>query len=110
MALFRYKCKNCESKDITLFSHEDQKCPSCGCLELEKLLSVPLKAKALQRVDNYHNVQQIEGIAEDVKKRNREHTNKELAETINQFGQKIAKEQNWIDKKTGKIRTNLDDK
>lgn len=90
MAYRNWKCKKCEHKE-PFFDHEDKVCPKCGNTDLKKLYSPPLKAKATDKVDRYHNVDMERGIDEDIRLRSRRHTLDTIDEFIDEHGEEAAK-------------------
>ena len=102
MPIFRYVCKKCNHEQ-RLFSHRELKCKECNSKELKKLRSTPLRDTEKELTDKWHNVHAIPGIEKDLKARNRRDFQKKIKETIEEQGEKIAREQGWIDK-DGNIR------
>jgi hypothetical protein len=101
MAIHIYLCKNCGKKD-RYFDGEGNKC-ECGCENLERVYEdLPLKNRNKNKVDWYYGTQAVEGIEKDLNTRSKNATYDSLDDMIAEFGEKIAKEQGWIDIKTGK--------
>jgi len=109
MPIFRYLCQDCK-KEVKIFSHKEQICPKCGSNAIKRSMSVPLKNRNYEgKRSNYKGVEYLEGIKEDVKKRNKRHVTSTLKDEVAKHGKKIAKEQGWLDEK-GKLKDEWEDK
>lgn len=93
-----------------LFTTEELKCEVCQSTDVEKTFSIPLKTKNTMKGDKYHNVNVEPNIRETIMKRSREHSLSTLKDTIDKVGERVAKEKGWVDPKTGKVKTSLDEK
>lgn len=108
MPIYSYECKKCDHVS-KLFTTEELLCEECKSPELEKLLSVPQKAKNTVKGDKIRNVNVEPNIRETLLERSRNHSLETMKETIDKHGVRIAREKGWVDK-TGKVRTALDEK
>ena len=107
MPIFVYDCYDCKNW-VKIFSNKAAVCPKCGSDRIKRVRSTPLQGRNMSGKD-YYGINYREGVKEDVKERNRRHTNETMKETIAKFGKKIAKEQKWLNE-NGKARTDWEDK
>jgi len=111
MALRRYQCRSCGAK-TKFFDDAVGECYRCKGTTFGRLLSIPAEPLSTVTVDEYHNVQQQVGVQEDLRKRTTKHVNDNLDGDIEEYGEKIAKEQGWLRSddggKTWRKRTDFD--
>jgi len=109
MPILAFECFNCKRR-VKLFSHKEHVCPKCGSDRIKRVLSVPLKNRNTEgTTSDYHGMESLSGIKDDVKQRNKKHQIETLNEVIDKHGVKNAKQQGWI-KKDGTKKSDWDDK
>ena len=94
MAIREFYCKDCYCIE-DFFDYEEKVCPNCSSLNMEKILSIPLQARHVDK-DKWTGIETEKGVPEDVKARSKKATNEDLDNMIAEFGEQIAIEQGWL--------------
>lgn len=110
---YNYKCKKCQKESVVFTVKIDQrkkvKCEECD-IYMQKTIGKPKKTIVKTR-SKITGKAIKENLTEELKQRSHQHfMEHEMEELIAKYGTETAENLGWIDKKTGKRKTLLDEK
>lgn len=113
MPKYNFKCSECKNETLIFTIDKDNYeipvCDSCN-KPMKKGISKPKPIIKKQR-DKVRGKNVKENVNEDLKKRSHEHfVEYEMPDLIEKYGRKTAERLGWVDKKTGKKKTKIDEK